>query len=383
MGPIVTVIMRFTIPIALAFVVACPSPPPVAEGEGEVAEGEGDAAEGEGDVAEGEGDVAEGEGDVAEGEGDVAEGEGDAAEGEGDAAEGEGEPALFVSTGNGYEPGPLAVSSFIVQLDGVDEDIFVAAPTTAGLYAYVQFQHGFVLTAADYAGALEQLASHGFVVVAPQMYGLLNIPRSDAEAERATELLAELPGRLVGELEAGVSIDNNAVGLAGHSRGSKVIWTMLSNDNTLARGVFGLDPVDGATGFGDRRVIDGDFNFPIPTLVVGSGLGGSCTGFFCQPCAPLEDNHDAFYAASASPAYHVVATDLGHNDFIDDSCGAACRVCDSSEGLMPPVSNDDAPEFAGGLMAAFFRETLQGDVGALSLVLDPNNSPFAMTVEQR
>ena len=52
----------------------------------------------------------------------------------------------------------------------------VWAPTQPGLYAVVVLQHGFLLSNTYYSQLIAQIASHGFIVVAPQMYEAGGLP---------------------------------------------------------------------------------------------------------------------------------------------------------------------------------------------------------------
>jgi chlorophyllase len=293
-------------------------------------------------------------------------------------------PLCPYRSGSGpYSTGPLQVRSVSLAAgeDGAPVPLLIFAPQdppAGSCFAVVQFQHGFLLANSYFSEILTRLAADGFVVVAPQMYepgGLpIGKPKVPEEAALAVQVLAWVRANLAAH--AGVSVATERVGLAGHSRGGKVVWWMLKGDPTLAQAVAGIDPVDGTGGplGGEERVISGPFNFPFPSLVLGTGLGPQGT----QPCAPAGDNHVQFYEASAAPATQVVATLQGHLDMLDDQtagCGLACLACQSG------------PDKAGmrtltaGLLAAFFREHLAGDTGAASALTDPQAAPITVTLE--
>jgi len=289
---------------------------------------------------------------------------------------------LFVGTGDPYEKGPLSVKTVDVAegQDGAPASFQTHAPVPAGRYAVIVFQHGFLLANKFYSDMLLHVASHGFVVVAPQMYNADGIPigkpKVPEEAALAVELYDWLPAH-VGALP-GVDAETAALGLAGHSRGGKVIWTVLKGDSTRAKAVAGVDPVDGTGGplGGEERVIEGTFGLPFPSYVLGTGLGP--TG--AQPCAPAGDNHEQFYGASASPAWHVVATEYGHNDMLNDTvtgCGMVCTVC--------PKGPDKASmrKLTAGQLVAFFRGSLQGDPAAYAWLTDTAKAPVKMTAESK
>src|SRR5512140_1171060 len=80
--------------------------------------------------------------------------------------------APYRGVANPYELGPLTVRT--VSLDrcqnGAPVPLLIHTPDQPGTYAVVVFQHGFMSRNSMYGDVLRHLASHGFVVVAPQMY---------------------------------------------------------------------------------------------------------------------------------------------------------------------------------------------------------------------
>ncbi len=284
---------------------------------------------------------------------------------------------FYVGAGNPFDAGSLTVRTLQVARceGGSPLDMAVHAPEQPGSYAVVVFQHAFLACNSAYSDTLRHLAGHGFVVVAPQMYDpgvgpLLGHPTAAEEAEWAATVLDWLPGNL--DSIAGVHACMDRLGLAGHSRGGKVAWLVLSADPSRAKAVAGVDPVDGTGGplGGQDRVIQGPFGFPFPSLIVGTGLGGAC--------APEGDNHVQFYEASAPPAWHVVAPNAGHADMLDSDAlnvVAATGVC--------AVGTDPAGmrRLTGGLLVAFFRGCLQGDSNALGYLTDTSVMPIQVVVE--
>lgn len=279
---------------------------------------------------------------------------------------------LYVGHADPYAPGPLSVRTVSVARceAGAPIALLIHTPETPGTYAVVVFQHGFLARNSAYTEILRALASHGFIVVAPQMYApgvpaLLGCPTAAAEAELATALLDWLPGHL--DDLTGQHARTDRLGLAGHSRGGKVAWLVLVADPTRAQAIAGVDPVDGTGGprGNQARVVNGPFSFACPALVIGTGRGGDC--------APAGDNHEQFYAASAAPAWHVVVPDAGHADMLDaDSAAASLGTLVCARGSDPAAMR----RLTAGLLTAFFRASLQGDATAFSYLTNADAAPL-------
>jgi chlorophyllase len=293
---------------------------------------------------------------------------------------------VYVASGNPYEIGSLTVGR--MQIDQGQSEapvpIIIFYPQEPGAYAVVVFQHGFLMAAAYYSEILAHRASQGFIVAAPQMYeagGLpIGKPSTPEEAALAVQVLDWLRDNL-GAL-VGVTARTDLLGYAGHSRGGKVSWLLLKQDSSRARAVAGVDPVDGTGGpmGGEDRVIQGSFGFPFPSFVLGTGLGPISSGPLQPACAPEGDNHVQFYDASASPAWHTVATEQGHLDMLDAAtpgCGMECTAC-----LTGP-DKAGMRLLTGGSLAAFFRGSLQGDGSAYGWLLDTASAPVPVVMESK
>lgn len=288
-------------------------------------------------------------------------------------------PEVYLGQGDIYEPGPLTVRRIEVAACelAAPRPMLVFAPEQEGSYAVVLFQHGFLSGNFQYSRMLEHVASHGFIVVAPQMYppglrALFGEPAAAQEAETAERIIAWLPGHL--DALTGVRACTERLGLAGHSRGGKVAWIVVKRQPEVADAIAGVDPVDGSGGPLGRqdRVITGPFAFSVPALVIGTGLGGSC--------APEGDNHVQFYEASMSPAWHVVVPGQGHADMLDDDAsgvGLARLLCPGGP------ETEGMRRLTAGLMVALFRAALQGDEAAFSYLTDAEAAPIAVTIESK
>lgn len=293
-----------------------------------------------------------------------------------------GQQGVYVGTADPYGLGDLSVSVTDVDegADGAPVAMQIYEPDADGTYAVVVFQHGFQMQNGYYSTILEHLASHGFVVVAPQMSGggAFNSPSAQEEADEAQQLYDWLAANLGDQVAVDPSLDH--VGLSGHSRGAKVIWLVMSEDPSYADALAGVDPVDGTGGplGGEERVIDGQFGFSPPVFVLGTGLGPEEN--FGQACAPDGDNYEQFYAASQSPAWQMVATAHGHLDMLDDetpNCGAACSLCPGGD------DKQSMRTVTAGALVAFFRGALQADNSAYDVLTDTASAPTPITVDSK
>ena len=293
-------------------------------------------------------------------------------------------PMLYVGDAPIYSNGPLGVT--MDQLpQGAPVPGQVWSPTQAGLYAVVVLQHGFLLSNQYYSQIIAQIASHGFIVVAPQMYeagGLpFGKPSTEEEIALAKQTWAFIRENLAGVLPSGVEAATEHFGVVGHSRGAKVAWGVLSGDATQATALVGIDPVDNPGGFAAQDpVITGPTPFAIPTLVIGTGLGPNSIDGFSPACAPEGENHTKFYDAAQTPAYHLVATEHGHLDMLDDSlsgCGLECSSCPGGG------SKQVMRSATAGWIVALMRGALQGDEGAFALISPPDAAPTTVTAESK
>jgi chlorophyllase len=295
-----------------------------------------------------------------------------------------GSQGIYKSNSDPYSKGGLSVKSLsITTKDGSPVDATIYVPQGYNEFAVVVFQHGFLVNNIFYSDMLEHIASHGFVVVAPQMYkadGIpLGKPKTPEEADKAIEFYNWLKNNINNITKVNCRID--LLGLAGHSRGGKVVWTILLKDSGWSKAVAGVDPVDGTGGplGGESRIADKPFNLNVTSLIIGTGLGPESVGLN-PACAPEGDNHIQFYNASSSPAYHSVAVDYGHMDMLNDStpnCGMVCTSCKAG----PDRAN--MRKYTGAQLTAFFRYTLQGDNQMLDILTNESKANIKVTMEHK
>lgn len=358
------------------------------DGELEITEHEtedtAEASEQEGESSTEDGDAPEADAIVEE-DGDTSDEEADAFVEDGDIdppEEQEQSPPLFQSSGNPYEPGALDITTS--EITEAPVAFMLIHPTIADAYPIIVFQHGFLMANDYYSQMLEHIASHGFVIVAPQMYAAdmnpMGKPSAYEEAESALALYEWLPENLPGIVYPEMRVD--ILGLSGHSRGGKVLWAVLKERPMIAEAAAGVDPVDGTGGplGGEERVIDGAFGYRFPTLVIGTGYGPEALNAFSPACAPTGDNHEQFYAAAQPPAFHSIATNYGHNDMLNDdlsACGFVCTACKEGQ-TRPPMR-----AFTAGQLTAFFRHSLQQDETAIHYLLESRFYPIEASFEMK
>jgi pimeloyl-ACP methyl ester carboxylesterase len=240
----------------------------------------------------------------------------------------------------------------------------------------VIFHHGFGGSIKAYETISEHLASHGFVVVLPQMYGpgFQGAPTAEEEAVLGLDVLAWIEANINGFIP--VHADTTLLGLSGHSRGGQVAYRITLQLLEKVKALAGVDPVDATEMSNDTSIITGPLTFDIPTYILGAGLGPiPVQGTpFNIPCAPEEAGPIHFYCANPNPTWLVTATTHGHADMIDEE--------DFSEFCPGGPDRDGMRTLTGGTLAAFFSGILQGNQSALSVLSDPGSAPVPVTIER-
>jgi hypothetical protein len=280
-------------------------------------------------------------------------------------------------------PGPFAVttSTETVTRERRRTPITAYLPTLpAGTTApLVVFLPGFQLTTDNYAGTLEHLASHGFVVVGA------NPPAGFTSAnhiEMAADARAVIDWATTAAPFAS-SIDAGRVGAAGHSLGGKLA-TFITMDDARIDALFAIDPVDGDPN--PLGIPSMDRPDLVPSrgaeLTVAVGFLGETTNATggLMPCAPAAQNFTQFYAAAtAAPwaaQWDVAGAD--HMDFLDDPmCGVTCSLC-------PDGPADDATVLVSmrTVATAFLRRHLLGE-SAMDAYLTGGSVPAGIATMHR
>ena len=253
------------------------------------------------------------------------------------------------------------VETMEMTLLGRAVPVTVYRPVGAGPFPLVAFHHGFNLDPSLYASYGTHLASWGVMVAMPKMPGSLFAPTSHRD-------LAKMLLALVEALTASGLADPAKVALAGHSLGGKVAFLAAATTTTVLplQGVFGIDAVDAIP---PTQPAPNDA-FPsvapelmgalsVPMVSLGERVDATCSGAFCQACAPQKENFSQYYeGATMAPALEVEIKGADHMDFLDNpNCGFACSVC--SKGTIDPAV---ARLLTRRLLTAFTLVHLQGRV---------------------
>ncbi|CAL4941913.1 unnamed protein product [Urochloa decumbens] len=269
--------------------------------------------------------------------------------------------------------------------------LLVAAPCEAGEYPVLVFLHGYLVVNSFYSQLFQHVASHGFIVVAPQLYTISG-PDTTEEISAAAAVISWLTGGgLSTSLPSGVRAEATKLSISGHSRGGKVAFALALGHAKLAvplAALVAVDPVDGM-GVGRQTpppILTGknhSLRVAAPAMVIGTGLGELPRGPLLPPCAPRGVSHAEFYGElnrGGAAACHMVARDYGHTDMMDDDTpgarGMLTRAICRSGGAREPMRR-----FVGGATVAFLKKWVGGDGEALDGIrARPEQAPVALSV---
>ncbi|KAJ6306600.1 hypothetical protein OIU78_021841 [Salix suchowensis] len=186
--------------------------------------------------------------------------------------------------------------------------LLIVRPEEQGTYPVILFHHGTACWNSWYTDVLKFISSHGYIVVAPQLYDLIP-PSGQGELDLAAKVANWLPSG-VGYIAFAL-----ALGLADVS--------LEVNFSAL----IGVDPVAG-TSKNDQlepKILDHEscsFNISIPVAIIGTGLGNKPVLPLMPTCAPDGVSHTEIFNECRPPCSHFVTTDYGHMDVLDDDIEA-------------------------------------------------------------
>ncbi|MBW2629729.1 MAG: dienelactone hydrolase family protein [Deltaproteobacteria bacterium] len=261
------------------------------------------------------------------------------------------------------------------------------APATAGEYPVVLYSHCYTCTRWSAHAVMERLASHGFVVVAPDHEGDTLFDRLEESESALNNALVDvreadirflLDAVLGGEvLPEGVTADASQVGMLGHSIGSVTAGRVTQNDPRIAAVVGLAAPME-------NFVIGG---VSVESITVPLGL-----------LAATEDNSieepgnvliRLNFSEANTPAYKIEIVDAGHwsvtniaglmDEFLP-GCGDDIRQ--TNDEPFTYVSVESANGHTATFVTAFFAGHLLDDAAGLEL-LRSNPWPTAAPLQVR
>ncbi|ONI26368.1 hypothetical protein PRUPE_1G020600 [Prunus persica] len=255
--------------------------------------------------------------------------------------------------------------------------LLIGMPCEAGEFPLLLLLHGYLLSNSFYSQLIQHIASHGFIVVAPQLYTIAG-PDTTGEIKSTAAITNWLSEGLQFLLPPHVQANLSKLALAGHSRGGKVSFALAlgkeGNTNRKFSALIGIDPVDGMdkgkqTPPPVLTYVPHSFDLDMAVMVIGSGLGEVKRNPLFPPCAPKGVNHEDFFNECQKPACYFVAKDYGHLDMLDDETKGIrgkSTYCLCKNGK----SREPMRKFVGGVVVAFLQAYLEGDNSHLMAIRD-------------
>ncbi|KAL0348896.1 UNVERIFIED_CONTAM: Chlorophyllase-2, chloroplastic [Sesamum angustifolium] len=243
--------------------------------------------------------------------------------------------------------------------------LLICSPSETGFFPVLLFLHGYLLYNSFYSQLIQHIASHGYIVVAPQLYSVAGADATE-EIKITAEISSWLSQGLAHFLPPHVEPNLSKLGLAGHSRGGKVAFALALTKSLKLSALIGIDPVDGMD-IGKQTpppvltYTPHSFNLDgVGVLIIGSGLGEVKRNAFFPACAPKGVNHEDFYKECCNPAYYFVVKDYGHLDVLNDDTkgiGGKATYCLCKNG----ECREPMRRFVGGALVAFLKAYLGGN----------------------
>ncbi|GAB4851040.1 Chlorophyllase-2 [Ancistrocladus abbreviatus] len=293
--------------------------------------------------------------------------------------------SLLANQTNVFEDGNYKTVLFNVQPDSSIADgapppkpLLIGSPSEGGDFPVLLLLHGYLLRNYFYSQLIQHVASHGFIVVAPQLYTLAG-PDSSDEIKYVAALIEWLPRGLLAVLPGNIRPNIAKLALSGHSRGGKAAFALalkkVAASPVKISALIGIDPVDGMdkgkqTPPPVLTYVPHSFDLDhMPVMVIGSGLGSVKRNPLFPACAPEGVNHVDFYDECQSPAWYFVVKDYGHLDMLDDDTKGMVgksTYCLCKNGK----SREPMRRFVGGAVVAFLKGYLEGDDRDLIAIRD-------------
>ncbi|XP_045799106.1 chlorophyllase-2-like [Trifolium pratense] len=277
----------------------------------------------------------------------------------------------------------LMVDSFShTQYVPPPKSLLIATPIEGGEFPLLLFLHGYLMYNSFYSQLIQHVASHGFIVVTPQLYEV-DLPNINGEIYSVVAITNWLFKGLSKILPSNIIPNLDKLALGGHSCGGKTSFAIALRKLNITTdlkfsAIIGVDPIDGPeTGIHTSpqilTYVPHSFNFDMATLVIGSGLGDLKKNLLFPPCSPIGVNHENFFNECNKPSWHFVAEHYGHNDMMDDDTKGGkgkLSYCFCKNGQ----SRKPIRKFVGGVMVAFLKAYIVGDNVDLLAIRDKNVS---------
>lgn len=237
-------------------------------------------------------------------------------------------------------------------LEGSAQEPEVSASPAEGRFPVVLFSHGFLSSRLDHAGLAAHLASHGYVVAAPDFplskrtspggATVADVPQQPGDLSFVLDRLLAGDGALAGVIDA------EHVAAAGMSLGGLTTLLVGLHPDWRDPRIDVLVPIAAASCYVPRR----DFDAPSPPTLVVHGTADRIVDF--------EANATPLYEALGSPKVLAALRDATHTGFpdataelfegVDDPDDVGCNALGES----PPDADDgvlaELLDAAGGVL---------------------------------
>jgi dienelactone hydrolase len=243
-------------------------------------------------------------------------------------------------------------------------DVAVDAPPAAGAFPLIIASHCHSCTRLSTATTAIRLASHGFVVLAPDhtadtLWDMLDGNEASLDAAQLAVRVADVQRALDLADPSLASADRSRVGVFGHSFGAVTAGRVAQLDDRISAAAALAAPMENPLIPGVQLAEIGE-----PLMFLVAVEDNSITEFGNKF---IRDN----FAAAANRAWKLEVADAGHWSVSDldglvpafrRGCGDDIRQTDGEPfTYLDPVLGRD---IAAANITAFFRATLDGDAGA-------------------
>lgn len=269
-----------------------------------------------------------------------------------------GDASFEAATSSPAGQGPYSVTQSTTKVSGWAVTVFDPQMPANARAPLVLFKHGFQLATADYATTLDQIASHGYVVVGvdtpPSLIG------GPSQADERDGVIAALDWSLSSSAPFAAHLDGAHVASSGHSRGGKIAVMVAAKDARIGA-VLGFDPVNGCGPNESYSATCPDVTSAsfAPSLAIPVGyMGETADEQGGMPCAPAAQNYATIYAASSKAPWAAEWTFAGaaHMTFTDDGGGLYGSFCAKASGNEATLRDEIRT-----VAVAFLERNLRGE----------------------